>query len=39
MSTATYYKLRQENKELKEKLALYENGFSDLVVEDNVIKA
>ncbi len=39
MGTATYYKLRQENKELKEKLALYENGFSGLVVEENVIKA
>ena len=38
MSTATYYKLRQENKELNENLALYENGFSDLVVEENVLK-
>lgn len=36
-TTPTYYRLRQENKELKEKLTSYENGFPNLSVESNVI--
>ena len=39
MRKGTYYKLREENKELKEKLSLYENGFSELVIEKNVVRA
>ncbi len=33
----SYCKLRQENKELKERRSLFENGFSNLSRESNVI--
>ena len=39
MSPGTYYKLRRENQELKDKIALLENGFSDKATEENILKA
>lgn len=38
MGTGTYYKIRAENAELKERLALYERGFSELAMEDNIVR-